>query len=328
MTFFTHFFANLDTLLNSYFNVAVQNAAGYVSGPISTMAILLIIVIGFMLLRGMIEAPLIAVFTGLITIAFIMVVAGRVGNYNTLLGDNLRGLPGELMTLFGSKAASSSSNTAAAALDSLGTNAVTGIQMLWQSGSYTDIGPYFLAMGVFFAYVIFAVASVIGLMIVKVGLTLTVAIGPIMMLALMFNATRDFFTKWISYALMFAVLGAFIGLVLGLADSLLQNYLAAFARPRPTADFTDIVAPVIVLVILSYIFKQLPEMASSMTGGIGMSVGNAVHGTAGKLTAPAKALVGRTAGEALDARRTSRMRHKTRNAARRYNKSRPVGAQS
>jgi type IV secretion system protein VirB6 len=101
-----------------------------------------------------------------------------------------------------------------------------------------------------------------------------VAVGPLMVLGILFRATQEYFTKWVSYAVQFAVLAMFVGGVAGITSGILDHYIAALETPGDTVDLNTLLAPVIILLILAWIFGQLPNMASSLSGGIGLAVGN------------------------------------------------------
>lgn len=151
---------------------------------------------------------------------------------------------------------------------------MTGISAIWSAGGFTDPGPSIFAAVLFVIFLIFGVAAVIALATAKIGLSLVVAVGPLMVLGLLFRSTQEYFTKWLSYGVQFAFLAMFVGGIAGLADAIVDNYIAALDANAETVDLVALMAPALMLLLLAKIFAELPNMASSLSGGIGLSIGN------------------------------------------------------
>ena len=150
-----------------------------------------------------------------------------------------------------------------------------GISTIWHAGSgWARIGFALLATVLFVIFLIFAVAACVAMGIAMVGSSLVVGIGPIMILGLLFKATREYFTRWVSYGIQFAILAAFVGAVLGIMNEVLNQYLELLGRQTEAIDFRELVAPAVIMGICGFLFSQLPNMASSVAGGIGLSIGN------------------------------------------------------
>ena len=84
---------------------------------------------------------------------------------------------------------------------------------------------------------------------------------------------------------------------------------------KPTAiDFTQLSAPAIIMGICAYIFGQLPSMASSVSGGIGLSVGNSAWRG---LSGAAQKTLFHTGGKHLEARGDAAQRRRVESSAER-----------
>jgi hypothetical protein len=103
---------------------------------------------------------------------------------------------------------------------------------------------------------------------------LVVAVGPLMTVGLLFRSTQEYFTKWLSYGVQFAFLAMFVGGIAGMADAVVGNYIVALDSSAETVDLVALMAPALILLLLAKIFAELPNMASSLSGGIGLSIGN------------------------------------------------------
>jgi len=273
MNVFTSFFAALDEVLDDYVNEAIAAATGYVAGPIAVLGTISFVAMGVVLLRGMSEIPLAKFVQSAALLALVLAVAGTAGHYNTYLADHLRAFPDELLMTF---AGTALGNDAAigAVLDRIGDQAITGISAIWAAGGFTDPGPSIFAAVLFVIFLIFGVAAVMALATAKIGLSLVVAVGPLMVVGLLFPSTREYFTKWLSYGVQFAFLAMFVGGIAGMADAIVDTYIAALDDSAENVDLVALMAPALILLLLAKIFAELPNMASNLSGGIGLSIGH------------------------------------------------------
>lgn len=275
MNVFTSLFDALDTVLDTYVNAAVTAATGYVSGPIAVLGTIFFIAMGLTLLWGKSQIPLAKFVQTSGLLALVFAIAGTAGHYNTYLADHLRAFPDELLDTFavGGDALGDQASIGRV-LDDIGDRAMDGISAIWSAGGFTDPGPSIFAAVLFVIFLIFGVAAVIALATAKIGLSLVVAVGPLMVLGLLFRSTQEYFTKWLSYGVQFAFLAMFVGGIAGMADAIVDTYIDALDDSAETVDLVALMAPALILLLLAKIFAELPNMASSLSGGIGLSVGN------------------------------------------------------
>jgi type IV secretion system protein VirB6 len=274
MNVFTSLFDALDTVLNDYVNEAIVASTGYVAGPIAVLGTIAFIAMGVVLLRGMSEVPLTNFVQTAVLLALVFAVAGSAGHYNTYLADHLRAFPDELLGTFAVASALGDQASIGGVLDRIGDRAMNGISAIWSAGGFTDPGPSIFAAVLFVIFLIFGVAAVIALATAMIGLSLVVAVGPLMVVGLLFRSTQEYFTKWLSYSVQFAFLAMFVGGIAGLADAIVDTYINALDTSAETVDLVALMAPALMLLLLARIFAELPSMASSLSGGIGLSIGN------------------------------------------------------
>lgn len=278
MNLFESLFSAIDGVLALYLNGSVASVAAYISGPIAVLATVSFIIFGLVLLSGRTELPVAEFVRRGGLIALVLTVGGSAANYNAVLADHLLALPDDLLGVFAGVdndgAAVDDTSSVGAILDGIASRSIDGITAIWQAGGWSDPGPALLAVLLFAVFLLFGAAAGYAVLIMKVGLALAVALGPLVMLGLLFPATRDFFTRWVSYVLQFAVLAGLIGGVAGIADAVIATYLGGLDAGGEALDLIQLLAPALVLVVLAILFGQLPGMASSITGGIGLGVGN------------------------------------------------------
>jgi type IV secretion system protein VirB6 len=274
MNVFTSLFDALDGVLEEYLNEAITTATAYVAGPIAVLGTITFLAMGALLLRGSSEIPLARFVQSAALLSLVFAVAGSAGHYNSYLGDHLRAFPDELLATFAVGGALGDEASIGAVLDAVGDRAMTGISAIWSAGGFSDPGPSLFAAVLFVIFLIFGVAAVIALATAKIGLSLVVAVGPLMILGLLFPWTREYFTRWLSYAVQFAFLALFVGAIAGIADAIVDTYIEALEESAENVDLVALMAPALILLLLARIFAELPNMASSLCGGIALSVGN------------------------------------------------------
>ena len=278
MNLFSSLFDTIDTVLATFVNDAVTAAVGYVGGPIAVIGAITFIAMGLVLLAGRLELPVADFVKTAGLLALVFAIAGTAAHYNTYLGNHLRTFPDELLGVFSLVDPSiADTATIGAILDDIGERAMDGISAIWAAAGVTNFGAYLLAAVLFVVFLIFGVAVSIAVVTMKIGISLVVAVGPLMVVGLLMPATREFFTRWLSYGLQLAMLGAFIGAVTGLGAILVDTYLGALHTTADTIDIVALMAPALVLLLLAKVFAELPSMATSVTGGIGLGIGNAAQ---------------------------------------------------
>ena len=105
------------------------------------------------------------------------------------------------------------------------------------------------------------------ILMAKFLLGITVCFGPIFIYCLLFDATRELFTKWIGSVINFSLVTILLSAVFGLMIAFYSKAVAAAAQGD-----TPILVPVftasLLAVVTWFVLKNIPEMASSWGQGI------------------------------------------------------------
>lgn len=292
MIFFAPLFRDIDSALTTFVDTAATNIATYVNLTTTIAATITMIFIGLQMSHAATEIPIRKLLITFVTIALVSGIAGVPANYHEYVSQYLMALPADFAA-----GVSGNNDLANANIGSYLDNTIGeighGIAMIFKQGGLTDLGPCFVGALLFIICCLLAVAATISICIGKVGLALVVALGPFFIVCLLTPWTKDFFTRWLSYALHFTVLQGLIAGTLLAAKVLIERYVMILANPTwAFNDMMPVLAPAIVMLVLTFLFAQLPSMASSLTGGIGLSMGNAawagVAGATGMVAAGAR----------------------------------------
>ncbi len=318
MGVFSGMFGELQNVLDAYIHQTVINAVNFVDGPIAMMATLSVMGAGSVFIMGKSVFPLTELLKTFAIIAIVFAVAGNAAYYNQYLGNFLHDLPNALLAVFAVGDAPATEQGIGATMDEYTDTAMDGIGMIFSSGSgVARVGFVFLSIALFAIFVLFAVAVCVAMGIAMVGSSLVVGIGPIMILGLMFKPTREYFTRWVSYGIQFAVLAAFVGGVLGIMNRVVLRYLEILVEQTDAISFTALAAPAVIMGICAFIFSQLPNMASSVSGGIGLAAGNSAWRG---LSGAAQKTIFHGGGKYWDARGTAGQRRRVERSAKRQDK--------
>ena len=286
MTFFTNLFTDIDAQIVLFINANIALAIAYANPFILTAAIILVVGFGLAMAFGQIQTPAKDAIKSLGVIVVVFYLATSVATYNTYLGDFFLNLPDDLIGLTGSDGVGET-------LDNFGTSITVGINAIFKSSSGIVAGlkAAMFSLVLLIIWLIMSVAALIMLLISKVGLAVLVATGPIFIGLAIHPSTREYFTKWVSYCTNFAFLALLVGGVLALITSVAESYFDDFQQIEGGVNFTEIIPVMLIMGAVIGLFSQLPNVASSLAGGIGLSAGNFAGNVVSKASTKGRALV-------------------------------------
>ncbi len=153
--------------------------------------------------------------------------------------------------------------------------------MAWSTVTWKNLSPIPIGWAIYIMGVL--IAGIAGFVIItsKIGLAVLLALGPIFILLLLFEATRDFFGKWLSAVL---TSGFTIVLISMVSQVVMNIYAACFdaASAAATANHGIVAMAMMVPASLTAIIA-IPLLISvpSWASGLGGSVSAGTAGIAG-----------------------------------------------
>lgn len=229
----------------------------------------------------------------------------------SLYTQNVVGIIKEFISFFGGLFASSGSDFAtgagqttmlgeldkscATALDSfaeiwniawgLEGNSPSHITMGIWTGDFDMTGVLMVLQGavMLVAFGVYACIAAFELLFINISLLIFFAIGPLFIAAYAFKATEQWFSSWLQGVMKYAMTAIVIGMVLGIANSILSKYVNMIKTNLGVLDLFQLgLASLAASILLILLIKKLPELAGNIVGGIGIS-------TASSTVAQAKA---------------------------------------
>lgn len=310
MNFFSNFFAVIDLQTDTYVNAQVAIVAAYASPFVLSASIILIIGVDLAIMFGKIDAPFRDIMIALVTIALVTNFATNVGVYNLYFKTLLLGLPDDLVNLAGAPGVGE-------ALDNFGDSILEAVIKVWRTstGIVGGLKAAVIAGILFIVWALMSAAAVVALLVAKVGLAVLVAVGPLFIGLAIHPITREYFTKWLSYCTNFAFLAMLVGGVLAFISSVADNYFLTLSETDGGVDFVELAAPTIIMIVLIKMFDQLPNISSSLGGGIALSGSNLAGRGLDRATEPLKRATKKITGaESREIKRNAKVHDKTQTA--------------
>src|ERR1700691_5894143 len=269
MGFFATFWSWLNGQLATYIGDNTARLASVLEPTVVTLATIYVMAWGYLHLMGKIDEPIVAGLKRICMVALILGVGLRLCLYNTVIVDTFYNAPAQL---------------AAAMVGS--SDPVSTIDTIWESGgavggalwnkastpwSMSDIvfsiagAIVFCLMAVLCVYAMFLIA------LSSIALAVLLALGPLFVALLFFDATRRVFVAWIAQLTNYALITVLTVMVAALLLRIVQSYAAQTAA-RGTAILTvDALHMVLVALLVFLVLRQIMPIASGLAGGASLN---------------------------------------------------------
>jgi type IV secretion system protein VirB6 len=268
MGFFATFWSWLNGQLATYVGNNTATLAGILEPAVVSLATLYVMAWGYLQMTGRLEEP---VLQGLKRIAMLALVFGtglKLWLYNSLIVDTVYTAPAQLAAaLVGAK-------------DPVGT-----IDAIWESGGAVagvlfgkashlmtgDFGFYlsgivvWILIGVLCVYAMFLIA------LSNIALAVLLALGPLFIAMLPFDATRRLFVAWISQLINYALITILTIMLGALLLQIVSSYATQTAARGAQIVTVDALNMVLVAVLVFLVLRQVMPIAASLAGGVALT---------------------------------------------------------
>jgi type IV secretion system protein VirB6 len=272
--FFSTFWAWLQGELTSYIGtntVAVANAIEPTAGILGGIYVM---AWGVACIYGKVQEPVLDGFKRIVVMVLILGIGIRLWTYNSLIVDTVFNAPSELAaTIVGAKSPIST-------IDTIWDRGGYVASQLWDKGGVLsgDFGFYLAGAIVYFVMGTVAVYSMFLLALSQIALSIILALGPIFIVLLFFDATKRFFESWVAMLANYALVTVLTILVSALMLQVVEAYATQTAERGVAIVTTDALNMILVSGLALLILRQVPSMASGLASGIALSSFGAVSG--------------------------------------------------
>lgn len=267
MGFFAQFTAWLNTILATYIADNTARLAAILEPAIVTLAVLYVVIWGYLQLAGKIEEPFGTGVKRLIMLAVILGVALRLWLYNDLIVDTFFRAPAELAAglVGGEDSVTTVDRIFLAGEDAAG--------LLWQKAGILD-GNFSFYLAGFAVHIIVALTALYAVFLFtlsRVALSILLALGPLFIALLFFESSKRFFEAWVAQLANYAL----ITILTALVASLMLTMIAAAAEQAVAAgggiQIAHAVRVCLAAGITFLIMRQVMPIAAGIASGLALS---------------------------------------------------------
>jgi type IV secretion system protein VirB6 len=266
MGFFATFWSWLNGQLAGYIGDNTARLAGILEPAVVTLATIYVMVWGYLHLMGKINEPIEAGLKRIALIALVLGVGLRLWLYNTLIVDTFYTAPAQLA------AAMVGANDPVGTIDAIWDSGGIVAGNLWDKGGLWkgDFGFYLAGavvwclMGILCVYAMFLIA------LSSIALALLLALGPLFIGLLFFDATRRFFSAWIAQLANYALITLLTVMVAALLLHVVQSYAAQTAARGSAILTVDALNMMLIAVLVFLVLRQIMPIASGLAGGLAL----------------------------------------------------------
>jgi type IV secretion system protein VirB6 len=267
MGFFASFAAWLNGQLAAYIGDNTARLASILEPAIVTVATIYVMAWGYLQLTGKIEEP---VLTGLKRIGLLALILGvglRLWLYNTVIVDTFYNAPAQLA------AAMVGSPDPVGTIDVIWNSGGTVADILWTKSSLWPSGLGFgtaailvwCLIGILCVYAMFLFA------LSSIALAILLALGPLFIGLLFFDATKRFFAAWIAQLANYALITVLTVMVSALLLQIVKSYAAQTAARGSAILTVDVLNMLLVAVLVFLVMRQVMPIAAALAGGASLN---------------------------------------------------------
>jgi type IV secretion system protein VirB6 len=265
--FFATFWTWLNGQLASYIGANTARVAAALEPAIVTLAVIYVMVWGYLHLTGKIEEPFVTGLKRLMTLAIILGLTLHLWLYNTLIVNTFYQAPAELA------AAVIGTPDQVATIDSIWDRGGMVAGHLWDNGGVFNgnIGYYiagavvWVLVGLLCLYTMFLIA------LSSIALAVLLALGPLFIAMLFFDTTRRFFEAWIAQLANYALITILTVLVAALLLQIVQSYADQTAARGAAIVTVDALNMMLMSVLVFLLMRQVMPIASGLASGVALN---------------------------------------------------------
>ncbi len=287
---FAQFVGWLDQHLASYVATQTARAASALSPAAGALGSLYVMSWGYLQLTGQISEPVLDGVRRILTLAVVFGIALHLWLYNDVLVALLVDGPQQLAA-----ALVGTSNTVAI-VDRIWDRGGSCGDVLWQRGGLFsgDFGFYiaglfvWLVVGVLCLYATFLIA------LTKTAAAILLALGPMFVLATLFDRTRPLFDAWLSQLCGYGLVAILVALLGNLVLELVSSYAEQTASLGSSLATVDVLDLLLVTGVVLLLLRQVMPIAASLSRTSALStfgVFSSAGSRAGRLAFTTSALV-------------------------------------
>jgi type IV secretion system protein VirB6 len=293
---FQTFWTWLTARLAAYISVHTAATAAAIEPAAVTVAVVYVMVWGYLHLRGKVDEPIVTAAVKLLTIVVVFGVGLRLWLYHSVIVDTFFVAPAELAArLVGA-------TDPVVMIDTIWDRGGSVAGSLWDKGGLLtgDLGFYIAAAAIYALVGFVCVYTMFLIALSRVALAVLLALGPLFILLALFDATRRFFEAWLHELSNYALVAILTIMVCALMLDLVEAYAAQTAARGAALMTVDVLNLGLAAGLVLLVLRQVPPLAARLAGGLALSGFGSVERASQRAFGVARGLAAATADVAIE----------------------------
>ena len=267
MGFFAEFNQWLNGILASYIATNTARIAMLLEPTIVTLAVLYVMVWGYLHLMGQIEEPFLTGVRRIATLAVVLGASLDLWLYNQVIVDTFFNAPGQLAAgIIGTY------NPVAIIDQIIFTGGDAAALLIQKGGIFHGHFSYDIAGFAVYALVgLTAIYTIFLLSLSRIALSVLLALGPLFIALLFFQSTKRFFEAWIAQLANYALIAILTVLMAALMMTLLTDAARQAASTGGGITIAEAVRVCMAAGLTFLVMRQVMPMAAGLASGLALS---------------------------------------------------------
>jgi len=275
---FTPLFAELDRITATFTRDVSSRLIVGITPVLSIALTVWFITWGLLVMRGVVQQPVREFLGKVIRTSLIVSVALGAGLYQRDIAEVIRSVPDDLAALVTGGEASlsfsadpfSTESSQAALIDRAAGQGLGKAEDAFEKGGLmTQQGIAFYTFGVLILLATVIMVGVGGalILVAKVMLALLAGLGPLFIAALLFDATRRFFDRWVAMVATYGLIVVLFACVFTFMLAIFANYMTGVALDGNMNVAYGIGGALVLTIVSVAILRELHHLAVGLGGG-------------------------------------------------------------
>ena len=266
MGFFAEFNQWLNGILLTYIATNTARIATLLEPTIVTLAVLYVMVWGYLHLMGQIEEPFLTGIRRIATLAVVLGVSLDLWLYNQLIVDTFFNAPGQLA------AGIVGAYDSVAIIDQIiFTGGDAGALLIQKGGIFHGFSYDVAGFAVYIMVALTAVYTIFLLTLSRIALSVLLALGPLFIALLFFQTTKRFFEAWIAQMANYALITILTVLMAALMMTVLSDAAKQAVSTGGGITIAEGVRVCMAAGLTFLVMRQVMPMAAGLASGLALS---------------------------------------------------------
>jgi len=243
---------------------SIYNALGIEAFPfIRTMLIISMVLFGISMMLGWIEYPVRQFAKNSFKIITVLTLAFNWPFFNIIIYSLFTNSPDEIGSLILTAVGAGNTAGISSQIGQLLHNGIVASGMAFSSSGM--FMPYILGALIFIAILVICGFALALLALSKIAMAVILALGPIFILFLLFDGTKQMFASWIQQILNFGFVSILTYIVMAFFLTLIDNTINLIPI---SPEIEDVVPLCVIGFIGTFVLLQVTGIASGLAGGV------------------------------------------------------------